>query len=75
MIIDTVLEHGSEKHRQMALEYLLTGRLEFATNEPDSKSVVKALKEDGKRRSTAWCSAWASRRKATLSFLPSSSRD
>ncbi|KAJ6524862.1 hypothetical protein DFH09DRAFT_1372061 [Mycena vulgaris] len=32
----------------MALEHLLTGLLEFATNEQGSKSVVRALKEGGK---------------------------
>ncbi|KAJ7904929.1 hypothetical protein B0H13DRAFT_2334488 [Mycena leptocephala] len=48
IIIDTVLEHGSEKYRQVALEQPLTGLLEFATNELGSKSVVKALKEGGK---------------------------
>jgi hypothetical protein len=32
----------------MALEHLLTGLLEFATNEQDSKSVVKAPKESRK---------------------------
>jgi predicted PP-loop superfamily ATPase len=48
--IDAVLEHGSEKHRQMALEHLLEGLLEFATDEQGSKSVVKALKEDEKKR-------------------------
>ncbi|KAK6974541.1 ARM repeat-containing protein [Favolaschia claudopus] len=46
--IQHILEHGSENHRQMALEHLLTGLLEFATNEQGSKSVVKALKEGGK---------------------------
>lgn len=43
-----VLEHGSEKHRRMALDHLLEGLLEFATNEQGSKSVAKALKEGGK---------------------------
>ena len=43
-----VLEHGSDKHRQMALDHLLAGLLEFATNEQGNKSVVKALKEGGK---------------------------
>ncbi|KAJ7791155.1 armadillo-type protein [Mycena olivaceomarginata] len=43
-----ILEHGSEKHRQVVLEHLLTGLLEFATNEEGSKSVVNALKEGGK---------------------------
>ncbi|KAF7341853.1 ARM repeat-containing protein [Mycena sanguinolenta] len=46
--IQHILEHGSDKHRQMALDHLLTGLLEFATNEQGSKSVVKALKEGGK---------------------------
>jgi hypothetical protein len=48
IIIDAVIKHGSEKHRQVALEHLLTGLLEFATNEQGSKSLVKALKEGGK---------------------------
>lgn len=43
-----VLEHGSEKHKQMALQHLLDGLLEFSTNEQGSKSVTKALKEGGK---------------------------
>ncbi|KAJ7938526.1 armadillo-type protein [Mycena leptocephala] len=46
--IQHTLKHGSEKHRQMALEHILTGLLEFATNEQGSQSVVKALKEGGK---------------------------
>ncbi|KAJ7837144.1 hypothetical protein B0H13DRAFT_2368298 [Mycena leptocephala] len=33
---------------KMALNYLFTGLLEFATNEQGSKSAVKALKEGGK---------------------------
>ncbi|KAJ7856961.1 hypothetical protein B0H14DRAFT_3640918 [Mycena olivaceomarginata] len=45
--IQHILEHGSEKHRQMALEHL-TGLLEFATTEQGSKSVFNALKEGGK---------------------------
>ena len=45
---NSVLEHGSAKHRQMALDHLVTGLLEFATNEQGSKSVTKALKEGGK---------------------------
>lgn len=32
----------------MALQHLLDGLLEFATNEQGSKSVTKALKEGGK---------------------------
>ena len=43
----SVLEHGSEKHRKMALDHLLSGLLEFATNEQGAKSVTKALKEGG----------------------------
>ncbi len=44
----SVLEHSSAKHRQMALDHLVAGLLEFATNEQGSKSVTKALKEGGK---------------------------
>ena len=43
-----VLEHGSDKHQQMTLDHLITGLLEYATNEQGSKSVTKALKEGGK---------------------------
>lgn len=43
-----VLEHGSEKHRQMTLGHLLDGLLDFATNEQGAKSVTKSLKEGGK---------------------------
>ncbi|KAF7354483.1 ARM repeat-containing protein [Mycena venus] len=46
--IQHILEHGSKKHRQMTLEHLLTGLLEFATNQQGIKSVVKAIKEGGK---------------------------
>ncbi|KAJ7815194.1 hypothetical protein B0H14DRAFT_2375543 [Mycena olivaceomarginata] len=46
--IQHMLENGSEKHRQMALEHPLTALLEFATNEQVSKSVLKALKKGGK---------------------------
>ncbi|KAH8990207.1 ARM repeat-containing protein [Lactarius hatsudake] len=46
--IQHILEHGSAKHRQMALDHLVAGLLEFATNEQGSKSVTKALKEGGK---------------------------
>ncbi|KAF8157629.1 hypothetical protein K438DRAFT_1986420 [Mycena galopus ATCC 62051] len=57
--IQPILEHGSEKHRQMAPEHLLTGLLEFATNEQGSKG------------STASCSACAGRRRGRCpSFLP-----
>lgn len=44
----SVLEHGSKRHQNMALEHLLSGMLEFATNEQGVKSVTKALKEGGK---------------------------
>ncbi|THV05726.1 ARM repeat-containing protein [Dendrothele bispora CBS 962.96] len=46
--IQHILEHGSEKHRQMTLDHLIGGLLEFATNEQGYKSITKALKEDGK---------------------------
>ena len=42
-----VLEHGSSQHRDLALEHLITGLLEYATNEQGSKSITKALKEGG----------------------------
>ncbi|KAJ7787705.1 hypothetical protein B0H14DRAFT_3579293 [Mycena olivaceomarginata] len=45
--IQHVLEHRSEKYRQMALAHLLPGLLELARNEQGSKSVVNALKEGG----------------------------
>ena len=43
-----VLEHGSATHRQMALEHLVVGLLDFATHEQGTKSITKALKEGGK---------------------------
>jgi hypothetical protein len=43
-----VLEHGSATHRQMALEHLVAGLLDFATHEQGTKSITKALKEGGK---------------------------
>ena len=43
-----VLEHGSAAHRQMALEHLVMGLLDFATHEQGTKSITKALKEGGK---------------------------
>ncbi|EPS97815.1 hypothetical protein FOMPIDRAFT_1127713 [Fomitopsis schrenkii] len=46
--IQHILEHGSKKHRDMALDHLLAGLLEYATNEQGVKSVTKALKEGGK---------------------------
>ena len=45
---DAVLEHGSAEHREHALDHLLTGLLEYSTNEQGAKSVAKALKEGGK---------------------------
>lgn len=47
-LVILVLEHGSENHRQMALEHIIAGLLDFSTNEQGSKSVTKALKEGGK---------------------------
>ena len=47
-VLHLVLEHGSKKHRDMALDHLLAGLLEYATNEQGVKSVTKALKEGGK---------------------------
>ncbi|KAI0053414.1 ARM repeat-containing protein [Auriscalpium vulgare] len=46
--IQHILEHGSAQHRQMALDHIIGGLLEFATHEQGSKSVTKALKEGGK---------------------------
>ncbi|OBZ78979.1 Meiotic coiled-coil protein 2 [Grifola frondosa] len=46
--IQHILEHGSQKHRNMALEHLLAGLLDYATNEQGIKSITKALKEGGK---------------------------
>ncbi|TFK56905.1 ARM repeat-containing protein [Heliocybe sulcata] len=46
--IQHILEHGSAKHKKMALDHLLSGLLEYATNEQGAKSVTKALKEGGK---------------------------
>ena len=43
-----VLEHGSQLHRDMAVEHLLGGLLEYATSEQGIKSITKALKEGGK---------------------------
>lgn len=48
LTFDAVLEHGSPKHRGMALDHLISGLLEYSTNEQGSKSVTKALKEGGK---------------------------
>ena len=35
-------------HRDLALDHLLGGLLEYATNEQGIKSITKALKEGGK---------------------------
>ncbi|KAG5220205.1 ARM repeat-containing protein [Salix suchowensis] len=46
--IQHILEHGSDNHRQMTLDHLISSLLEFSTNEQGAKSVTKALKEGGK---------------------------
>ncbi|KAI0937445.1 hypothetical protein AcV5_005352 [Taiwanofungus camphoratus] len=46
--IQHILEHGSKKHQDMALDHLLAGLLEYAMNEQGVKSVTKALKEGGR---------------------------
>ncbi|OCH92970.1 ARM repeat-containing protein [Obba rivulosa] len=46
--VQHILEHGSQKHKNMALDHLLAGLLEYSTNEQGVKSVTKALKEGGK---------------------------
>ncbi|KAI5121310.1 hypothetical protein M0805_003777 [Coniferiporia weirii] len=46
--VQHILEHGSPKHQNLALSHLLSGLLEFSTNEQGFKSVTKALKEGGK---------------------------
>lgn len=43
-----VLEHGSVAHRALVLDHLLSGLVEYATNEQGNKSVSKAIKEGGK---------------------------
>jgi pumilio RNA-binding family len=48
LIWRVVLEHGSEKHRQMTVDHLLSGLLDYASHEQGYKSVTKALKEGGK---------------------------
>jgi len=42
-----VLEHGSLKHRTLALDQLMEGLLEYASHEQGVKSIQKALKEGG----------------------------
>ncbi|TDL28065.1 ARM repeat-containing protein [Rickenella mellea] len=46
--IQHILEHGSPKHRELAISHILFGLLEYSTNEQGYKSVSKALKEGGK---------------------------
>ncbi|KAF9259239.1 ARM repeat-containing protein [Marasmius fiardii PR-910] len=46
--VQHILEHGSEKHRQLTLDLLISDLLEYATNEQGYKSITKALKEGGK---------------------------
>ncbi|KIM82223.1 hypothetical protein PILCRDRAFT_785661 [Piloderma croceum F 1598] len=46
--IQHLLEHGSTEHREMAIQHLLSGLIEYAINEQGSKSILKALKEGGK---------------------------
>lgn len=48
MLLLKVLEHGSQRHRDMAMSHLLSGLLEYATSEQGIKSITKALKEGGK---------------------------
>ena len=48
LILYSVLEHGSVSHRERVLDHLLSGLIEYATNEQGNKSVSKALKEGGK---------------------------
>lgn len=45
--IQHILEHGSQKHRQMCFDHLMNDLLDFATNEQGFKSVMRAFKEAG----------------------------
>ncbi|KAH9854293.1 ARM repeat-containing protein [Lenzites betulinus] len=45
--VQHILEHGCQRHRDMAMGHLLTGLLDYATNEQGIKSITKALKEGG----------------------------
>ncbi|KAI6031156.1 hypothetical protein PISMIDRAFT_443300 [Pisolithus microcarpus 441] len=45
--IQHILEHGSQKYRQMCLDHLINDLLDFATNEQGFKSVMRALKDAG----------------------------
>ncbi|KAJ3711972.1 armadillo-type protein [Lentinula raphanica] len=46
--VQHILEHGSDQHRQLTLDHLIAGLLEYSTNEQGYKSITKALKEGGK---------------------------
>ncbi|KAF8825378.1 hypothetical protein HHX47_DHR7000677 [Lentinula edodes] len=46
--VQHILEHGSDMHRQLTLDHLIAGLLEYSTNEQGYKSITKALKEGGK---------------------------
>lgn len=48
LTLPIVLEHGSLKHRNIALDHLVSGLLEYSTSEHGAKSVTKAIKEGGK---------------------------
>ncbi|KAJ3739338.1 armadillo-type protein [Lentinula detonsa] len=45
--VQHILEHGSDQHRQLTLDHLIAGLLEYSTNEQGYKSITKALKEGG----------------------------
>ncbi|KAK7695134.1 hypothetical protein QCA50_002324 [Cerrena zonata] len=45
--VQHILEHGSHQHRELALDHLIDGLLDYATNEQGAKSITKALKEGG----------------------------
>ncbi|KII93039.1 hypothetical protein PLICRDRAFT_49137 [Plicaturopsis crispa FD-325 SS-3] len=68
--IQHILEHGSDKHRAMTLEHLVSGLLDYSTNEQGAKSVTKALKEGGKgtldRIVTRMCEPAKSARRAMI---------
>ncbi|KAJ3775650.1 armadillo-type protein [Lentinula raphanica] len=46
--VQHILEHGSDQHRQLTMDHLIAGLLEYSTNEQGYKSITKALKEGGK---------------------------
>ncbi|KAI6105978.1 ARM repeat-containing protein [Pisolithus croceorrhizus] len=45
--IQHILEHGSQKYRQMCLDHLINDLLDFATNEQGFKSIMRAFKDAG----------------------------